>query len=189
MTEEQKKAVASWADEGAGISEIQNRLASEFDVHMSYMETRLMLMDINVSVKDKVTAPKKNDSDGISTGEAEVSEDEDGEEYAGDEDSADADSADALSGGADGEETADEGESGEKENSGGDVSVEVNRIAQPGFVVTGSAVFPDGVSAEWGITNDGRISFVPSKPGYRPSAEDMRKFQLKLRDALYGKGY
>jgi len=71
----------------------------------------------------------------------------------------------------------------------GDVSVEISSLARPGFALTGTVVFSDGVKADWGFTNDGRFALDSEKPGYRPSGEDLRKFQMKLRDLMSSRGY
>lgn len=53
LNEEQKQAVRGWVDEGAGLSDIQKRLASEFDVSMTYMDVRFLVIDLGVDVQDK----------------------------------------------------------------------------------------------------------------------------------------
>ena len=71
----------------------------------------------------------------------------------------------------------------------GDIALEISPLARPGFALTGSVVFSDGVKADWGFTNDGRFALDSEKPGYRPSGEDLRKFQMKLRDLMSSRGY
>jgi hypothetical protein len=52
LDEAQKKKVAEWIDGGAKLSEIQNRLASELNVRLTYMEVRLLVDDMKLTPKD-----------------------------------------------------------------------------------------------------------------------------------------
>ncbi len=52
LTEAQQKAVTEWLSTGAKISEVQNRLASEFDLRLTYMEVRLLVDDLKLRIKD-----------------------------------------------------------------------------------------------------------------------------------------
>ena len=61
LDDTQKKKVADWIAAGAKLSEIQNRLASELGLRMTYMETRMLVDDLKLTPKDpeppKVVAP------------------------------------------------------------------------------------------------------------------------------------
>jgi hypothetical protein len=61
LTEEQRQRVTAWILEGAKLSEIQNRLMSEFKLKFTYMEVRLLVDDLKLTPKDpeppKVVAP------------------------------------------------------------------------------------------------------------------------------------
>ncbi|HEY3931199.1 MAG TPA: hypothetical protein VGM58_02400 [Verrucomicrobiae bacterium] len=61
LTEDQRQRVTAWILEGAKLSEIQNRLLSEFQVKLTYMEVRLLVDDLKLTPKDpeppKVVAP------------------------------------------------------------------------------------------------------------------------------------
>jgi hypothetical protein len=52
LTEEQRQHVASWIAQGAKLSEIQNRLASEFGIKLTYMEARFLVDDLKLTPKD-----------------------------------------------------------------------------------------------------------------------------------------
>jgi hypothetical protein len=52
LNEAQQKAVAAWIAEGAKLSEIQNRLAAEFSLRLTYMEVRLLVDDLKLKPKD-----------------------------------------------------------------------------------------------------------------------------------------
>lgn len=151
LTQEQQDQVRSWASTGASLSEIQSRLAEEFSITLSYMETRFLVIDLNAQLKDKQVPVEKKPVE------------------PSDEEEADALESEALP-------------------AHGDVSVEISPITRPGFALTGSVVFSDGMKAEWGFTNDGRFSLDPATAGYRPTAEDLRKFQTNLRELCTAQG-
>lgn len=58
LSSQQTGKVSSWVAEGATLSQIQARLASEFDVHMTYMDVRFLVDDLNLSLIEK-EEPKK----------------------------------------------------------------------------------------------------------------------------------
>ena len=167
LTEEQKTLVSGWAANGAGLSEIQSRLADELEMRLSYMETRFLILDLGAAIKDKAVEAK-----------VEAKNDQDKESFEGEGEDADADEVEFV-------ETPSEGAA----QNGAGVSVEINPITRPGFALTGSVVFSDGVKAEWGFTNDGRFALEADDPAYKPSREDLQNFQLKLRELISKRGY
>jgi hypothetical protein len=146
--------VRRWAAEGASLSQIQSRLAEEFAVRLSYMDTRFLVIELQAKIQDRPEPKAKEPKTGALDEEAAAP---DAEEAPGD--------------------------------AAGDVSLEISPLARPGFALTGTVVFSDGVKADWGFTNDGRFALDSGKPGYRPSGEDLRKFQMKLRDLMSSRGY
>ena len=61
LDEAQRQRVSAWIIEGAKLSEIQNRLLSEFNLKFTYMEVRFLVDDLKLTPKDpeppKVVAP------------------------------------------------------------------------------------------------------------------------------------
>ena len=61
LDESQRQKVAAWIAEGATISQIQSRLASEPGLKLTYMEVRFLVDDLKLTPKDpeppKVAAP------------------------------------------------------------------------------------------------------------------------------------
>ncbi len=61
LDEAQRMQVAAWIADGAKLSEIQTRLASELGLKFTYMEVRLLVDDLKLTPKDpeppKVVAP------------------------------------------------------------------------------------------------------------------------------------
>ena len=62
LTEEQRQRVATWINSGAKLAEIQNRLAAEFGIKLTYMEARFLVDDLKLTPKDpeppKVAVPE-----------------------------------------------------------------------------------------------------------------------------------
>ena len=52
LTEEGKREVARWIDEGLGLSEVQKRLAEEHGLTLTYMETRFLVDDLQLALQD-----------------------------------------------------------------------------------------------------------------------------------------
>jgi hypothetical protein len=53
LTSEQRQLVETWASEGANLNQIQDRLRRECSVTLTYMEARLLMMDLNVKIQEK----------------------------------------------------------------------------------------------------------------------------------------
>src|SRR5215472_4748397 len=52
LDDAQRKKVAEWIAAGLKLSEIQNRLASDLGVRMTYMDVRLLVDDLKLTPKD-----------------------------------------------------------------------------------------------------------------------------------------
>jgi hypothetical protein len=71
----------------------------------------------------------------------------------------------------------------------GGVSVSLDRITQPGSVVSGSVTFSDGKTSTWALDQMGRLLLKAAQEGYKPSREDLESFQLELSRQLERQGY
>ena len=64
LDDTQKKRVTAWLAEGQKLSEIQNQLAAEFGLQLTYMDVRLLVDDLKLMPKDpeppKPAAPANN---------------------------------------------------------------------------------------------------------------------------------
>jgi len=154
LNEEQKQKVIGWIKEGRKLSEIQNLIATEFGIRLTYMEVRLLVDDLKVMPIDNESEKKaeKKQPQVKPEDDAEAKENEDVE---------------VLS----------------------NVSVTIDKMTRPGSVMSGSVRFSDGVTAEWYVDEMGRLALMASKPGYRPSEQDVKKFQIELQKQLSGSGY
>ena len=53
LTPEQLETVTQWAADGANLNEVQSRLKSEFDITLTYLDARMLLLDVGVRLKEK----------------------------------------------------------------------------------------------------------------------------------------
>lgn len=177
LSEQQRQAVKEWVAAGASLSDVQRSLKSEFNVVMTYIDVRLLVLDIGAAVKDK-PEPKPPKAEPAAA--------------------APADDPYAEGPVHDLEETAPEGEEDPyadealPEDAGGagtSVSLSLDRLVVPGAMVSGTVTFSDGVKARWMIDQMGRFGLDAEKPGYRPSNADLQAFQMQLRTELRRHGY
>ena len=160
LTDEQRQAVAKWVADGASLQDVQRRIKDEFGVALTYMDVRFLVIEVGAHVQDK---PARTGTPDLS--KAPVPPPGKGTE-------AEADWAD---------DTAAPGAGG--------VSVALDRITKPGTLVSGSVTFSDGVRAEWGLDQTGRLALGATRPGYSPSPADITAFQMELRRALETRGF
>ncbi|MDR2769361.1 MAG: hypothetical protein LBB19_02275 [Puniceicoccales bacterium] len=73
-------------------------------------------------------------------------------------------------------ELIEEGESG--------FSVTVDAVTKPGTLINGQVVFSDGQKAAWHLDEMGRLGLKPQQLGYRPSQEDLVRFQEEVQKHL-----
>lgn len=72
---------------------------------------------------------------------------------------------------------------------GGNVTVTVDQITKPGTMISGKVAFSDGQLADWYLDQTGRLGVVPKQQGYKPTAEDVKDFQLALQQEVAKLGY
>lgn len=60
LTEAQKTSLHQWAADGASIADLQNRMKEEFQIGMTYMDARFMVLDLGIEIqteKEEVAKP------------------------------------------------------------------------------------------------------------------------------------
>jgi hypothetical protein len=164
LTDEQRQHVAAWIAQGAKLSEVQNRLAEEFGLKLTYMDTRFLVDDLKLTPKDpeppKVVAPPVAAKPLTTTPVAEA----------------------AVAGAALGAVTG-------AAPVASKVSVSVDQITQPGSLISGKVKFSDGQDASWYLDQSGRLGLAPKQPGYKPTPADVQDFQLALQQEVAKLGY
>jgi hypothetical protein len=161
LDESQRKTVAEWVKQGLKISEVQNRLASELGVTMTYMDVRFLIDDLKLTPKDAeppktpatLVTPNAGTAPATATKGALANE------------------PDPVPAGP------------------GQVSVSVDQLARPGAVVSGKVTFSDGNRAQWYLDQMGRLGLSPEQTGYRPPASDVQEFQAALESELAKMGF
>ena len=160
LTEEQRRQVAAWIAQGAKLSEIQTRLASELGLKLTYMDTRFLVDDLKLVPKDP--EPLKTPESPVLAKPAAALPVPAAEPVA---------AAQPLPAG------------------GGKVAVTVDQITRPGSIVSGKVTFSDGQTGEWYLDQMGRLGVVPQKQGYKPAAPDVQEFQAALQQEMAKLGY
>jgi hypothetical protein len=62
ITEVQKSKIAEWIDDGASLSEVQRRLSEEFQINMTYMDVRFMLLELGLTPQDREESAQSDPS-------------------------------------------------------------------------------------------------------------------------------
>lgn len=182
LTLEQKAAVGRWIEDGERLADVQRRIREEFGIQLTYMEVRLLALDIGATPKDKAPAAPERDGGASARPQDEAgspqpdelgfsgeSSPEDGSPQAPEDEAEDLDSADGLP------------------PIGGSVKVELDKVVRAGAAMSGTVTFSDGVTGNWMLDAYGRLALTKvSKPNYQPSNADISAFQLELQRKISG---
>jgi hypothetical protein len=163
LDEAQRRQVAKWIEEGLKLSEIQNKLSSEFGVRMTYMEVRFLIDDLKLKPKDKEPPPAPvlpKTPPPAAPGKQPAATPDDETDF----------EQEPLPGTA-------------------NVSVSVDQVTRPGALVSGKVTFSDGQGADWYLDQMGRLGVVAKQQGYKPSQPDLMAFQAELQNQLAKMGY
>ena len=197
LTEEQKADVAKWFAAGASLDEIQKRMKTEFGVHMTYLDLRLMVADLPQPVETEPAAPDGPARDGLARDG--LAHDGPAREVPapprrGTSSSSTPDSSGTSSSGP----ASDDGTSAAPKRydldapdgtpPASDLTVEVDALTIPGTFASGAVTFSDGTKAKWYLDQLGRLGLDDVPPGYRPSPGDAALFQARLVEALRARG-
>ena len=68
LSNDQKETVRQWAEEGADLSDIHKRLKEELGIQMTYLDARLLVSELQVSL-DKPAEPETDSSEAEVTDE------------------------------------------------------------------------------------------------------------------------
>ncbi len=197
LSPEQTKAVASWVVAGDSLAVIQNKLAEQFKVSMTYMDVRFLVDDLGLVLKNaaKVSVDPKADlskARPVGPGQPEkkggLLEKLKKAVGAGGDDEVERDEPEVMD--EDGLEPGPAGDPDDAAPAGpGSVKVEVNRLVRPGAVVSGTVTFSDGTAGKWALDQLGRLMLDTGKKGYQPSASDVQVFQRELSTQLQRHGF
>ena len=162
ITDEQKNKITEWVRQGEDLSHIQSLLKDELNINITYVETRFLLADLGLEPDDEEEEEQEVTAE---VEESSIPVDE-------------ADSpADEIPPPVD-----------QEIDGGGNVAVTVDSLMKPGAVISGKVTFSDGEAASWLIDQMGQLRLDPETENYRPSAEDIQKFQMELQKAASSQG-
>ena len=160
LDEAQRQRVSAWIIQGAKLSEIQNRLLSEFGKKLTYMEVRFLVDDLKLTPKDP--EPPKAAVPPVSPPAADPAKRTVEKNPAPE---------------------------GTLPAAGGNVSVSVDHLTKPGAMFSGKVTFSDGQIADWHRDQTGRLGVAPKQAGYKPSAADVQDFQIALQSEIAKLGF
>ena len=186
ITEKERDAfISKCIDDGMSLSEIQKALVAQFDLHLTYMELRLIAADLQVSW-DKQDAKAEAAHPHTQPAPKAVAHAQPAQH--GMRDDAAAPEADAY---ADDAMDADTDFPAEDDAAAADdaapaskTTVEISQIVRPGTSLSGKVHFGSGASGEWYVDGMGRLGFEPDEGSSKPNDQDIREFQVELRRAL-----
>jgi len=167
LTAQQKQAISEWVEAGATLNDIQTRLKTDFELSMTYMEVRMLAMEIEVRPKDKNEKSKTVEE--LVMGEV--------------ADLVEAEVDDGL-GDACGSTT----EHSVNVERAVPFEMAADDLIVPGALVSGVVTFSDGMQANWSLDQTGRLSLQTVEPRYRPPQADVPSFQQGLEKILVKMG-
>lgn len=202
LTEEQKADVAKWFAAGASLDEIQKRMKTEFGVHMTYLDLRLMVADLPQPVETEPAAPDDVAHEGLahntSTRDGPAREVPEPPRRVASSSVASSSGTPDSSGASSSGPASDDGTSAAPKRydldapdgtpPASDLTVEVDALTIPGTFASGAVTFSDGTKAKWYLDQLGRLGLDDVPPGYRPSPGDAALFQARLVEALRARG-
>lgn len=155
LTDEQVSTIEGWAKEGAQLADIQKRMEEEMEYRLTYMDTRFLVLDLNIELRDLDAEAK---AEAANNPEEEIKPDELTEE-----------DIEVIP---------------PTPQGGGPVSVTVDEIARPGVMASGRVTFADAQSGMWYVDEMGRLGIDPDTTGYRPTELDLQAFQRELQKVM-----
>jgi hypothetical protein len=159
---EQRQQIAAWAAEGANLNQIQDRLRSQFGLTLTYMETRLLILELGIKIQEKPREkPPEEEKKAVEDPTAATDDFQD-TEY---------------------EEPA------APEGSANPPQITVDEVPPAGALVSGKATFSDGNTVMWFMDQMGRFGMRGPTPGYQPPAADIPVFQRELDRLLTLRGF
>ena len=163
LTEDQIATVKSWIESGEKLGSIQKKIQEDFDISLTFLETRFLLSDLNLEFAEEEEEEEEEEkSSPVTDQDQNSSEDNDHSEPSGEE---------------------------EGESPPSSVSVSVDSIAQPQCIISGKVTFSDGKVASWYFDTMQQLGLKPDEEGYTPSQEDVAVFQVELRKVLATQGF
>lgn len=159
LSPSQIESVSAWAAAGSNLNDIQGRLKTEFGLVLTYLDTRMLLIDSGIHLPEKPKPPPEPPPPAAP---------------------APAPAADLAA--------APQGEPPAADAKGGKVQVTVDTVSIPGTLASGKVLFSDGKTAAWYVDQMGRLGMRAPDPGYKPPPSDIPEFEMQLDRVLQSLG-
>ncbi len=185
VTEAQRNQfIQKCLEEGMSLSQVQDQLAQNFAIHMTYMELRMLTAELQVNwekqdaraMAARGTKPAPGGAtpqDAPAPGEWEdtpAQESQEEPDYPAQEPPPPA--AEQLP------------PSPQNGTLRGDTTVEVSKVVRPGASLSGTVKFGSGASGEWYVDAYGRLGLNLDEGSAKPDQQDVQEFQVELQKAL-----
>ena len=175
LTDTQREAVASWVADGASLDEIQKRIKSEFGVHLTYLDVRLLVAELPQPEETEAGGREDKTNKTPKTPRTEpLGMDSGTEEPLG---------VDDGSG-----EPIDEAQDSNEAQAVSAPTVTIDALMLPGTIASGDVTFSDSKTGKWYLDQMGRLGLGNLPEGYRPSPTDAALFQQQLMGLLQARG-
>lgn len=156
LSPEQLAHVEQWAAAGANLNQVQDRLKTEFGISLTYLDARLLMVDIGVRLQEKPReSVKPAEPEPPPAAPALPAADETWNENFDDTTSDGVPPACA-------------------------VTLTADPVAISGALISGKVNFSDGQTAAWYLDQMGRLGLSGAPQGYQPPKEDIPHFQQQL---------
>ena len=173
LTDTQREAVADWFAAGSSLDEIQKRIKSEFGLHLTYLDVRLLVAEL--------PQPEEAKAGGEGAGTAGM------EPLGTDQEISDGTGEPLGTDDGTGEPPDDAQDSNEAQTVSAP-TVTIDALMLPGTIASGDVTFSDGKTGKWYLDQMGRLGIGNLPEGYRPSPTDAALFQQQLMGLLQAKG-
>ncbi len=189
-----KKFIAERVAKGVSLSQIQDELASERKVRLTFMELRLLAAEIDSTDWTKLDKPEQAEAKvlpgkpgkgGEAGEEAELPEEELPGEGAPEGGAGTIDDEAEESPAEDVPAAPEAPAADDSKKVRGKTTVQLSKVAVPGTVASGTVKFGSGASAEWYLDQMGRLG-LGKLTGGKPDRKDVEEFQVELQKLIGG---
>ena len=192
LTAQQKDEVAVWFAAGASLDEIQKRIKSEFGIHLTYLDVRLLVAELPQPKEEDEGAAEKEEAKTPGTPKTPRTEPpEMGRDFADGPDGHQESEAigEAALPPLQQEDTPAADDANTEAQTVSAPTVTIDALMIPGTLASGDVTFSDGQTGKWYLDQMGRLGLGGDLPqGYRPSPTDAALFQQQLMQLLQSKG-
>jgi len=183
LNDDQKSLIETWASAGDQLDDIQKKLREECSLSLTYMETRFLILDLNIDLQSEEDPEPEETTE---TAPPPATEPAQGAPSSSPPPTSPPTPPPAAT--APPASPIDATYQATTQSTSADlaagVELTVDQIAIPGTMVSGKVTFTDGKKAGWYVDTNGQLGLECDDPTYRPSETDLSSFQKELRRSL-----